>query len=317
MENNKSSIKISVIMLTYNREAMIVSAIKSVILQTFKNFEFIIVDNGSSDNSGILADVYTAIDNRIRVIHRERGTIGSGRNTGLHMAKGEYVTFIDDDDWCEPDYLEFLYDLAIINQAEVSICGAYKEENGQILSVGSRDKTLCMNAEEAIIQLMWRKHYNTGFPTKLIKKELFHDAYFAETGKYEDISLMYRILAKAHKVIYYGQPKYHVYRHDGNNSSATTKDCFITPEYLAAYRTAYRNRTLWLCEKFPNKCDYWWYFDWSFQLSMISKIISNNLTNCDSHLQEMKRELKNSYLDFIHNSNIQDFERNKMELYIL
>ena len=104
---------ISVIMLTYNREELVGRAIDCILAQTYRDFEFIIVDNGSSDRSGAIADEYAAKDSRIRVIHRERGNIGSGRNAGLDAAKGEYIAFIDDDDWTEPDFLEFLYNLLV------------------------------------------------------------------------------------------------------------------------------------------------------------------------------------------------------------
>ena len=111
-------------MLTYNREQLVTRAIESILAQTETDFEFIIVDNGSSDRSGFLADEYAARDKRVRVFHRERGNIGAGRNTGLEAARGEYTAFIDDDDWAEPDFLEFLYRLAAENDADVSICGA-------------------------------------------------------------------------------------------------------------------------------------------------------------------------------------------------
>ena len=79
---------ISVIMLTYNREQLVSCAIESILGQSYRDYEFIIVDNGSTDESGQIADRYAAQDNRIRVIHRERGNIGAGRNTGLDAARG-------------------------------------------------------------------------------------------------------------------------------------------------------------------------------------------------------------------------------------
>ena len=115
---------ISVIMLTYNREALVSRAIESILAQTYRDFEYIIVDNGSADRSGRIADAYAAQDSRIKVIHRERGNIGSGRNTGLDAAQGDYVTFIDDDDWAEPDFLEFLIGLIAEHNSDVAICGA-------------------------------------------------------------------------------------------------------------------------------------------------------------------------------------------------
>lgn len=78
---------ISVLMLTYNREKLVSRAVESVLNQTYQDFEFIIVDNGSSDKSGEIADRYAARDGRVRVIHRERGNIGAGRNTGLDAAR--------------------------------------------------------------------------------------------------------------------------------------------------------------------------------------------------------------------------------------
>ena len=99
---------ISVLMLTYNREDMVSRAIKSILVQTCTDFEFIIVDNGSTDRSGQIADDFAKIDSRIKVIHRDKGSIGAGRNTALDATKGDYIAFIDDDDYVEPDFLEFL-----------------------------------------------------------------------------------------------------------------------------------------------------------------------------------------------------------------
>lgn len=309
-------IKISVIMLTYNREALIGRAIESILKQTFTEFEFIIVDNGSTDHSGKIADQYAEKDSRIHVIHRERGNIGSGRNTGLDAAKGTYIAFIDDDDWCDPDFLEYLYQLAEENRADVSICGASKEDHGVVVPAGVFDELLIMNAKEAVITMMWRKRYNTGFPTKLIKRALFDKNRFAETGQYDDISLMYKILAQSERTAAHGLPKYHVYRHEGNNSSATTKDNLITPEYLESYRTAYRERTEWLCDYFPEEKEYWWYFDWSFQISMVNKIESNRIENCEKHLYEMKQELKEHKEEFLNSPHLLEFEKKWMEEYI-
>lgn len=308
--------RISVIMLTYNREALVGRAIESILSQTMRGFEFIIVDNGSTDQSGIIAEGYATIDLRIRTIHRNRGSIGSGRNAGLDVARGEYITFIDDDDWVESDFLEFLYGLAVENGADVSICGAVRDLDGEEALVGVCDGMHVMEAEDAIIALMWRKRYNTGFPTKLISRTLFQGIRFTETGRYDDISLMYKILAKAATTVSYGLPKYHVYRHAGNNSSATTKDGLITWEYLDAYRQAYRERTEWLCERFPKQSDYWWYFDWSFQISMVNKIISNNLKDCECHLDEMRSELALHQKDFLNSRYLLEFEKGWMEKYI-
>lgn len=152
---------ISVIMLTYNREQFVARAIESILAQTCQEFEFIIVDNGSTDSSGEIADTYAAKDARIQVIHRKKGNIGAGRNAGLDAAQGKYVAFIDDDDWAEPDFLEFLSNLLEETGADVSICGAADK---------IYDEKLLMTAEEAIIELMWRKKIQYGFSNQNVPK---------------------------------------------------------------------------------------------------------------------------------------------------
>lgn len=301
--------KVSVIMLTYNREDLVGRAIESILCQTMTDFEYIIVDNGSSDRSGDIAEEYAKKDDRIKVVHIPKSNIGTGRNTGLDLATGEYITFIDDDDTAEPDMLEFLYNLAVENEAEVAICASEKREKGRNAFVGIPNEKKIMDAENAIITLMWRKYYNTGFPTKMFQSSLFEGLRFPEGEKYDDIFMMYKVLAKATKVVYDGIAKYHVYRHEGNNSAITTKDSLLTPEYLRDYRKAYRDRTLWLVERYPENTEYWWYFDWSFQLSMAHKIVSNQIKKCDKHFCEMREELKGNQERFLQFPMVQEFEK--------
>lgn len=298
---------ISVIMLTYNREQFVSRAIESILTQTYKDFEFVIVDNGSTDRSGQIADEYAARDSRVRVIHRQRGNIGSGRNAGMDAARGEYIAFIDDDDWAEPDFLEFLLELAQENHADVAICGAADK---------IFDEKRVMTAEEALIELMWRKQYNMAFPTKLFRRELVEDLRFPEEGAYDDIALMYRLLAEAQVVAYHGLPKYTFYRHPGNNSAWTTDHKLLTPETLDEYLAAYRTRTEWLSEKFPNSAPTWRYFEWSFMISMMEKISRLGIAGCERQLAEMKNELQVHRNDFLSCPEILDFEKVWMAQYI-
>lgn len=298
---------ISVLMLTYDREELVGRAIESILVQTYRDFEFIIVDNGSSDRSGEIAREYAARDPRIRVIHREKGNIGAGRNTALDAAKGEYLTFIDDDDWAEPDFLEFLLHLLEEEQADVSICGATDK---------AFDEKLVMTAEEALIELMWRKRYNMAFPTKFFRRELMEHLRFPEEGAYDDIALMYRLLAEAGRVAYHGLPKYTFYRHPGNNSAWTTDYRLLTPETLDEYLHAYQVRTDWLSEKFPDSADDFRYFQWSFQISMVEKISHLHLSDCQKQLEAMRGELSVHRNELLQSSFCQEFERAWLEQYV-
>ena len=299
---------ISVIMLTYNREDMVSRAIESILAQTYRDFEYIIVDNGSTDRSGAIADEYAAKDPRVRVIHRARGNIGAGRNTGLDAAKGEYIAFIDDDDWAEPDWLEFLLSLLTEYGADAAIAGAADKVF---------DEKRFMTAEEAIIELMWRKRYNMAFPDKLFRRELFAENRFPEDGAYDDIALMYRVLAEAKRgVAYHGLPKYTFYRHESNNSAWTTHHELLDAATLDEYLRAYRTRTEWLSGIFPSSAAAFRYFEWSFMISMVEKINRLHLAGCEKQLAAMTRELTEHREEFLRCPEILDFEKEWMGRYV-
>lgn len=300
-------VTVSVLMLTYNREGLVSRAIESILGQTFPDFEFIIVDNGSTDKSGAIAEEYAARDSRIRVIHRERGNIGAGRNTALDAAQGRYLTFLDDDDWAEPDFLEFLVNLIEETGADVAICGAA----GRVY-----DEKKVMGPEEALIELMWRKKYNMAFPTKLFRRELMAHLRFPEDGVYDDIALMYKLLAEARLVAYHGLPKYTFYRHPGNNSAWTTDHSLLTPETLEEYLRAYRTRTEWLSKKFPASASAFQYFEWSFMISMVEKIHRLSIANCSTQLKYLECVLSAHKVAFLNHPFTLQFEREFMHKYI-
>jgi glycosyltransferase involved in cell wall biosynthesis len=299
---------ISVIMLTYNRETLVSRAIDSVLAQTFRDFEFIIVDNGSVDRSGAIADEYAVRDSRIRVIHKARGNIGSGRNAGLDAASGEYIAFIDDDDWAQPDFLEFLYGMAAERGADVSICGAADK---------AFDEKRMYSAEEAIIELLWRKRFNVQFPTKLIRRALFDGIRFSGSAKYDDIELMPRILAIADRVAYHGLPKYTFYRHPGNNSAWTTDHSLLDAATFGEYLRVYRERTEYLCGRFPDSAPAWRYFEWSFWISMVEKTSRLELTDCAAIADRLRRELAAVRDEFLGSRYILDFEKKWMGEYVM
>ena len=120
-----SNIKISVIMPVYKVEDYVAKAIESILTQTFTEFEFLIVDDGTPDRSGKICDEFAEKDSRIHVIHKENGGAPSARNTAIDIAKGKYVYFLDSDDWAEPEMLADMYALAEKNEAHLVVCGYF------------------------------------------------------------------------------------------------------------------------------------------------------------------------------------------------
>lgn len=280
---------ISVIMLTYNREKFVSRAIESVLAQTHPDFEFIIVDNGSTDQSGKIADEYAVKDPRIRVIHRERGNIGAGRNTGLDAARGEYITFIDDDDYLEPDYLRRLYQSAAEHNADIAVCGSWREIDGVRQPKYVFDGVFDYSGEDAVCEMLKREKFNSGTPTKLIAKKIFSDLRYSCNSKYDDIEMTYKLLAQAEKVTVSGVPLYICTRHDKNNSAGTVRGEAVPTGQIEAYLTAFRERTQWLTERFPDKADFWLYTELSYALSMYENTkeikIREQLSNVLRHHQ--------------------------------
>lgn len=299
---------ISVIMLTYNRELLVGRMIDCILAQSFQEFEYIIVDNGSTDKTAEIVDSYATMDSRIKVIHCSRGNIGSGRNIGLDAACGDYIAFVDDDDTCETDFLAFLYELIQANDADIAICGA---------TWCNRCEICVMDAEHAIETLLWRKKYNVAFPTKLLKRNLFEHHRFLETGSYDDIYLMPLIMADAKRIAYHGLSKYHFTRHEGNHSAWTQNHQLLNFETLMEYLNVYQQRTDYLCNKFFDQAAKWRYFNWSFMISMIDKVTKYSIKDCDTVREHLVWELRKNFDEFYHCPWIQEQEKEWMNHYIV
>ena len=123
--------KISVIVPVYNTEKFLNNCIESILNQTHKNLEVIIIDDGSTDNSPAICDEYAKKDSRVKVIHKENGGVSSARNAGLDIASGEYIGFIDGDDVIEPDMYHFLLANLLLCDADISRCGMVRETGDQ------------------------------------------------------------------------------------------------------------------------------------------------------------------------------------------
>ena len=149
---------ISVIVPVYNVERYLPRCIESILKQTYTNFELILVDDGTPDRSGIICDRYAEKDSRIRVIHKENGGVSTARNAGIDVAKGEWITFVDSDDWVSEKYLELLAECLDQNDYDL-IVGAKENRGVHIISQGTDPKTIQTLQDNDIDDL---KVFNTG-----------------------------------------------------------------------------------------------------------------------------------------------------------
>ena len=165
--------KISVIVPVYNVEQYLERCVESIINQTYKNLEIILVDDGSTDNSGKLCDELAKKDNRIKVIHKENGGLSDARNRGIEEAAANIVGFIDSDDYIDKDMYEVLFENLKKTGANLSMCGHYDVFNGIIPNQVENIEVKLLSPSQAIKMVMEAKILSVTAVNKLYKKDLF------------------------------------------------------------------------------------------------------------------------------------------------
>ena len=193
---------ISIIVPIYNVGKYLPKCIESILNQTFKNFELILVNHGSTDNSGVVCDDYAKKDTRIKIIHKSNGGVSSARNAGLYVAKGEYIGFVDPDDYIDKNMYEKLYRLCIDNNSDIAICRFNREINGKIQNKESTEEIIELNNMEAMNELFKGNLYRFSLCNKLFSKKCFNDVLFPEERIHEDLSTTYKLFANSKKAVY-------------------------------------------------------------------------------------------------------------------
>ena len=218
---SKDMLLISVIVPVYNVDKYLDKCIKSIINQTYKNLEIILVDDGSSDKCPKMCDDWAKKDNRIKVIHKKNGGVSSARNIGIKESKGEYITFVDSDDWLEKDFIIKLYEVIIKNDSDIAL-SAYKRVVGtNIEKINVCDNTYSINSKEYLIKAL---NPQTGYGfchMKLISKNCLKNIFFNEQLKVTEDALFNIMLSKKiNKVTFLGEA---LYNYRINTSSVVKK----------------------------------------------------------------------------------------------
>lgn len=221
---------ISIIIPVYKVEKYLEKCIQSVINQTYENLQIILVDDGSPDNCGKICDEYAKKDHRIEVIHKSNGGLSDARNKGLEIAKGEYIGFVDSDDYIEADMYEVLYNLLKQYNADVSICNFYTVSQEKIAIKNADNGIKEYTRIEILKEILLDNNIQSYAWNKLYKKELFDEIKYPVGKKYEDIGTTFYLLEKCNKVVVTGKPEYYyINRQDSivNNVTETTITDYI------------------------------------------------------------------------------------------
>lgn len=216
---------VSVIVPVYKVEPYLEQCISSITKQTYQNLEILLVDDGSPDKCGAICDRWAKQDARIRVIHKENGGLSAARNAGLEKAQGEYLCFVDSDDYLEKDMIDRLLKALTVNHAQISACNfAFKDEaegadapgtqrfepyqiNHEMLLSGRETMRLMDRGKYIFSEAIWNKMY---------KREIFTSLRFPEGKIHEDEFLFHKILYPLERVVCIPYVGYHYRRRPGS-----------------------------------------------------------------------------------------------------
>lgn len=215
--NCKNSLLVSIIVPVYNTEKYLSTCIDSIINQTYKNLEIIIVDDGSTDSSPKICDEYACRDSRIKVIHKKNGGLSSARNAGLDVITGNYISFIDSDDYIAQTFIENLLNALHNDNSDFAMCNFIQiNENNEVLFEFPQ-----INSDEIgchTISDFWRtfeKHATVSIVSwnKLYRRRLFDDIRYLEGHIHEDLYIMPDITEGSSTVSFVIEPMYYYVKH--------------------------------------------------------------------------------------------------------
>lgn len=278
---------ISVIVPVYKVEKYLNKCIDSIINQTYKNLEIILIDDGSPDNCGKICDEYAKKDKRINVMHKENGGVSSARNAGISSAQGKWISFIDADDWVEANFLEVMYKTALKNSADIALCGYNRIYNthSEKINVCETDKTY--NSREYLIKSL---NPQTGFGfchMKLIRKECLNNLKFNENLVVgEDAQFNIKLSQNINKAVFCRQALYN-YR---NNSESVVKK--YDSNYANKYLESMKDTKAFINQNYNNddeiKQNYY-----NFVAFHVMLIAVNYCYHPENPIKERKKLLKN------------------------
>lgn len=222
MQQNKKLI--SVIVTAYNIKDYLPRCLDSLLKQTYGNLEVIVVNDGSTDGTAEVCDEYAAKSDMIQVIHKENGGPSSARNAGVALARGEYIGYVDGDDWTEPDMYEEMLRACEENGAQIAIC-TYRQIGKGGAKISPTGNVVVLSREEALeIYISGHPNYHIYHSvwSKLFRREIIQDIAFPEGRKSEDIMYTTWAMTKVSKCVFVDTPYYN-YMMDREDSIMNTK----------------------------------------------------------------------------------------------
>lgn len=193
---------ISIIVPVFNVAPYLNKCIGSILAQTFTDYELILVNDGSTDNGGAICDEYAGTDKRVKVIHKAYGGVSSARNAGVQAAQGDFIGFVDGDDYIDKEMYQVLNQLCKRTGSDISICKLSREIDGELMNKGEENFIVEMDHIGAMRELFKGVLYRFSLCNKLFAKKCFEKVKFPEGRIHEDLSTTYKLFANANRAVY-------------------------------------------------------------------------------------------------------------------
>lgn len=246
---------LSVIVPVYNVEKYICKCVDSILNQTYKNLEIILIDDGSKDSSGAKCDELAKKDNRIKVYHKENGGLSDARNYGIQKSTGKYLGFVDSDDFINLNMFQILMDNIKQYDADISTCARITINEGTNIDTYTKNEPnepKCLTSRDAIIDLFTKNEYVFHAAwDKIYKRELFRNIEFPVGRLFEDAAIMYRLFEKAKTIVTTKSKLYYYIQRNGSISNCSYNERKVMHQFEnslnAANYYADKDKTLRLC----------------------------------------------------------------------
>lgn len=235
----KESVLASIIIPVYNVEKYLDYCMVSVINQEYENIEILLVDDGSTDSSGKMCDEWEKKDQRIRVIHKENGGLSDARNCGLLEARGEYVTFLDSDDYISKHFVSDVISEMKKADAQIGI-GGMKTVHDYSNQIDSEERTFMTqdySSSDAIKEMLYERGINTSACGKIFERQLLDEIAFPKGKYYEDLATVFLIMEKANCIISVKYDYYYYYQRVG--SIVNSELCYCHLDIFEAWNKLY------------------------------------------------------------------------------
>lgn len=218
---------ISIIVPVYNVEKYVRKCIDSLISQTYFKLEIILIDDGSTDNSGKICDEYSLKDVRIKVIHKENGGLSDARNAGLRIMQGKYVFFVDSDDWLHVKAIQILYDNMVRCDCDIAI-GNFRRVTNHLEKINRESSTgkltiYELSKKQALEEMLKQEKYTCSAWGRLFKVELFENIEFPVGKLFEDQGTTYKLFLKSNKICFVDFPIYAYFVRNGSIQNSQFK----------------------------------------------------------------------------------------------